>query len=115
MIVKDFIGKQLDVDRLKHDIIARELVGAHYHPKGKAEKEFEILEMVIFPGGEYTYAFKVYLKEAVISKIERVKFQWECGGWRSEDTVLKRFPVGLNVNEPFASEVLSKYLIGSGA
>ena len=111
MIVKDFIGRQLDLDLLQKDIQSRDLVGAHFHVRGTRDPEYNILELVIFPGREYTFAFKLYLSDGKIDKIERIKFQWECGGWRSDDIVLKRFPVGLNVNEPVATEIVSTYLV----
>ena len=110
MVVKKFINKRLRLNQLKEDISCRELIGAHYHEKGSMDVNFQVLEFVIFPGPSYTYAFKIYILDDVIKKIERVKFQWECSGWRCEDIVLKRFPVGLNVNEPVASEALEEYL-----
>ena len=113
MIVKAFIGKRLDLEQLQKDIASRDLVGAQFHEAGKFDPDHQIIELVISPGGEYTFAFKLYVSDESICKIERIKFQWECGGWRSEDIVLKRFPVGLNINAPIATEIMEQYLMPS--
>ena len=111
MIIKNFINKRINLNQINTDIASRNLRGVHHWEKGSMDAEYQVLELVIFPGQEFTYAFKIYIFDETIKKIERVKFQWECGGWRSEDILLKRFPVGLNINEPTVSGILDEYII----
>jgi hypothetical protein len=114
MIIKNFLKKRINLDQIKNDIASRELRGAHYWEKGLMDENHQVLEFVINRGVDYTYAFKIYISNETIQKIERVKFQWECGGWRSKDIVLKRFPVRFNSDEPTASEVLESYICKGG-
>ena len=111
MIIKNFINKRINLNQIKKDISSRELIGAHFWEIGFIDKNSQVLEFVIFPGQDYTYSLKIYISNETIKKIERVKFQRECGGWRSKDILLKRFPVGLNINEPVASDALNKYIV----
>jgi hypothetical protein len=111
MRFRDFEGKSIDLKRLEEDIASRYTVGAHLHGVGEMDPTHTVIEFVVGQSREgYAYAFKIYLLKMSIRKIERVKFQWECGGWRGEDIILKRFPIHLFDAESGGAEVLTSYL-----
>jgi hypothetical protein len=109
MQVKKYLKKRLDIEQLSADINSREVRGIHFHKKGYFDQDFDIIELIVGRGIRYTYSFKIYLQDGIIMKIERVKFEWECGGWRSDDHLLKRFPLQIEC-EKLADEILSEYL-----
>jgi hypothetical protein len=114
MRLREFKGKTIDLGRLRTDISTGHTVGAHLHDVGEMDPTHTVLEMVVGHSQDgYAYAFKIYLLEASVIKIERVKFQWECGGWRGDDKVLKRFPVKFFGAESGGAEVLATYLESS--
>lgn len=108
---RDFIGKTIDLERLESDVSTGYTVGAHMHGVGVMDPTQTVIEFVVGQSQDgYAYAFKIYLLKMSISKIERVKFQWECGGWRGEDVILKRFPIHFFDAESGGAEVLTSYL-----
>jgi len=109
MQIKKYLGKKIDAAQISEDIENRMLRGVHFHQKGHFDPDFDIIEMIVGRGEQYTYSFKINLQENIIKKIERVKFEWECGGWRSNDHILKRFPLQIEC-EKISDEILSEYL-----
>jgi hypothetical protein len=109
MRTRKFLNKELDINAIKSDIDSRDLKGVHCHKRGQMDAEYDIIEFIVGRGNDYTYAFKVYLIETKIKRIERVRFQWECGGWRGKDSVIKKFPLNL-FDENVTEKILIDYL-----
>lgn len=108
MNLRSLVGKQIDYDRLENDIERGGLRGVHSHKKGSYHDEFEVLEVVVGRDPEHVYALKVYLADHVIKKIQRVKFQAMCGGWRGKDRTIGAFPPHIP-DGPRAAEMLFSY------
>lgn len=110
MHTRKLLKKQIDLRRLIKDVASGEIHGLHYHEKGTFDQTHEIIEITVARSRTHTYAVKLYLLENHIQRVERVKFQWECGGWRSEDTIIKRFPFHFYKCEEPVDEILGIYL-----
>ena len=114
MRLNEFEGKTIDLERLIADLSSGETVGAHVHQPGYMDPTFTVVEFVVGHSQDgHAYAFQIYLQDRAIVKIERVKFQWERGGWRGDDKVLKRFPRKFFDAESGGAEVLTNYLDSS--
>jgi hypothetical protein len=114
MQLRDFKDKTVDIGRLKTDISTGHATGAHLYDVGEMDPIHTVIEMVVGHSQDgYAYAFKIYLLGASISKIERVKFHWECGGWRGVEIILKRFPIKFFDAESGGAELLAIYSEGS--
>jgi hypothetical protein len=109
MRVKKFINKQFNVIKLKEDMKIGETSGVHYFEKGCLDEKYDTVELILRNDFGYAFAFDIFLEDQVVKKIERVKFQWECGGWRSKNIVIKRFPIMFYKVEEPAEEVLEMY------
>lgn len=109
MLLKKYLGKTLNVSQLRQDMKDGEITGAHYFEKGQLDDSYDIVEFVVFNHAGYAFAFDIFIDNQVIVKIERVKFQWECGGWRSKNIVIKRFPIIFYKVEEPAEAALNRY------
>ena len=111
MRVKDFINKPFDIDRLRNDLHAEGLRGVHLHEPDSLDQGTHTIELVIgYSQDGYAYAFRISVVDKTIRKIERVKSEWECGGWKGNDVSLKRFPIHFVQAEGAGSEALLPYL-----
>jgi hypothetical protein len=106
MQVKRYLAKRFDLERLKKD----KQDGDYQGLARIFEQYSDNCDVVEFFAGNglngLGYAFKIYLSnERIITKIERVRFEWMCGGWRGTDTLIKRIPLhmGYGIERPDGS------------
>mgnify|MGYP003585685375 CR=1 FL=1 len=109
MRTKVLIGKRIDIEKIRRDIAQGNISGCHFFDKGKLDDENDVLEIIIRNHAGFAYAFDIHLIGDMIKKILRVKFQWECGGWRSSNVILKRFPVMFCNSEAPTEDLLEAY------
>jgi len=93
------ISKHIDLDRIRRDINSRELTGVHLWECEEPRKEDFIVEAIYTNYKHYAYSVKIHTTASRITKVERVKFQWECGGWRGADHIIDRLPPSIAMYE----------------
>lgn len=110
MNTRRIMNKRVALPSLLADVSSGSIRGLHYHERGTFDPHHDVIEMVVARTKTHTYAVKLYLEDGFIRRVERVRFEWECGGWRSQDHVLKRFPFHFYKCEEGVDGILASYI-----
>ena len=111
MHINLFAGKKIDREELIRDCKESDSLLTSFYEVGYLDDDYDVLEFILGRDTDYVYSLSVYLNRDAIIRVERVKFQTMCGGWRSKYERLKRFPSKMADEEQVAKECVMANIV----